>query len=225
MSTTTSPGIYQIKVGPRTTYYGQSQNLQNRETSHLLELRKGTHNNRQLQRSFNRHGEGSCTFQPLLICEIDELNRYEQALLDAHHGTPGCANVAKDAEASQRGLKHSEETRAKMSEAHRARWADPEARERYTKSSKARWADPEHRKKVGEASKAYWGNPEARKKQSEAVSKPIEVTWDAEETTIFPSRMALGEHLGYASGSQVSEWLSGRKKIPKKHGILSVRKL
>lgn len=208
MSTTTSPGIYQIKVGPRTTYYGQSQNLWKREHNHLHYLRKGTHNNRQLQRSFKKHGEGSFTFQPLLICEISELDRYEQALLDAHHGTPGCANVAKDAEAPGRGLKHSEETKEKMSEA-----------------AKARQACPEARKKARETAKAQWACPEARKKQSEAVSKPIEVTWVSGETTIFPSGMALGEHLGYANGTPVSHWLAGIRKIPKKHGIRSVRKL
>jgi hypothetical protein len=47
MSTTTQPGLYQIKVGPRTTYYGQSQDLRKREHGHLHHLRKGTHHNPQ----------------------------------------------------------------------------------------------------------------------------------------------------------------------------------
>lgn len=259
MSTTTSPGLYQIKVGPRTTYYGQSQNLQKRENNHLHYLRKGTHNNRQLQRSFNKHGEGSFTFQPLLICETSELDRYEQALIDAHHGTPGCANIAKDAAAPTRGLKHSEEAKAKMSEVQKARWADPEARKKQSEVSKARWADPEarkkaseafkarwadpeHRKKAREVSKARWSCPEARKKHSEAAKaqwscpearkkasearmRPIEVAWASGETTIFPSGPALGAHLGLSGGKSVYKWLSGRHKIPEKHGILSVRKL
>lgn len=226
MSTTTSPGLYQIKVGPRTFYYGQSQNLQNREHGHLHYLRKGTHSNRQLQRSFNKHGEGSFSFKALLICEIEELNRYEQALLDAHHGTPGCANVAKDAEAPTRGLKHSEETKEKMSETFWARWNSPAARRKRRKGYKAR-------KNQSEALKARWADPEYRKRVGEAVSrgvrkaksKPVEVTWTSGETTIFPSMKAVGEHLGHANGTLVSKWLAGLRKIPKDCGITSLTKI
>ena len=225
MSTTTSPGLYQIKVGPRTFYYGQSQNLRKRGYYHLYGLRKGTHKNPRLQASFNKHGEAAFSFTTLLICEIEELNRYEQALLDAHHGTPGCANIAKDAEASARGLKRSDEVRAKMGESSRAHQARPEYREMRSKMSKAYWADPESRRKASEAAKARLACPEAYKKQGESAKKPIEVTWTSGETTIFPSGKATGEYLGLKDGQSITEWLAGRLKIPKKHGILSVRKL
>jgi len=110
-------GIYRISIGPRTFYSGQAQNLRKRARNHLTALRCGGHGNRHLQASFDKHGESAYTFEVSLLCPVEDLNLQEQLCLDIYHGTPGCANIAKVAEASQRGLKRSDETKAKMSKA------------------------------------------------------------------------------------------------------------
>ena len=110
-------GIYRISIGPRTFYFGQAQDLYGREASHRSQLRAGKHNNRRLQNSFDKHGEGAYTFEVSLLCPVEDLNMQEQFAIDIYHGTPGCANIAMVAEATQRGLRRSEADKAKMSEA------------------------------------------------------------------------------------------------------------
>ena len=128
ITTPAETGIYRLTVGPRTFYWGQAQDLQRRGAEHLSYLRRGAHHNRHLQASFNKHGEEAFTFKVSLICEVEELNRYEQYFIDRDHGTPGCANLAKCAEATMRGLKHSDGTRAKISEARKGQTNSAEAR-------------------------------------------------------------------------------------------------
>ncbi len=195
---TTESGIYQLTIGPRTRYYGQAQDLRAREYNHFHFLRKGTHHNRHLQASFNKHGEDALAFKTLLVCEIDELNRYEQQLLDVHHGTPGCANVAKCAEAPGRGLKRSEETLEKLRRIQKAYWACPKRRE------EAR---------------------EAGRRAAPRPGKPVLVTWASGKTEKFHSVRAVARKLGYKNSGPVTNWLSGLKPIPKKHGITSVTRL
>ena len=125
ITTPAEPGIYRLTIGPRTFYWGQAQNLWRRKHQHLHFLRRGTHHNRHLQASFNKHGEEAFTFDVSLICEVEELNRYEQHFIDRDHGFPGCANIAKCVEAPARGLKHSDEARAKMAAARQRRCGAP----------------------------------------------------------------------------------------------------
>ena len=107
-------GLYQISIGDY-FYFGQAQNLKKRKREHLNRLKKGTHVNPIMQNVYNKYQEFD--FQEVLYCSVDELNDQEQRLLDAFWGTEGCMNISKDAEAVWRGLKLSEETKRKMSEA------------------------------------------------------------------------------------------------------------
>ena len=107
-------GLYQISIG-NYFYIGQSQDLKKREIKHLSMLKKGTHYNLKMQNIYNKYQDFH--FQETLFCSIDELNDQEQRLLDMFWGADGCMNLAKDAEAPQRGLKRSEETKSKISKA------------------------------------------------------------------------------------------------------------
>ena len=111
-----APGIYRISIGPRTFYWGQAQNLWRRASEHLNALKRGDHKNPRLQASFDKHGEAAYKYEVSLLCPVEDLDMQEQFVLDIWHGTPGCANVAMVAEAPHRGLKHSAEVRAKISE-------------------------------------------------------------------------------------------------------------
>ena len=106
-------GIYRIQIGPH-YYLGQSADLKKRKREHLWYLKNGTHQNKYMQRVYIKYQDFS--FKVMIECDEDQLDYLEQSALDVHCGTEGCMNISKYAEAPHRGLKHSEETRKKMSE-------------------------------------------------------------------------------------------------------------
>ena len=76
-------GIYQIRnLITGRVYIGQSICLNKRVNDHFSALRRGKHNNKHLQNSFNKHGESNFIFEYLVYCEEKELTRYEQGILD-----------------------------------------------------------------------------------------------------------------------------------------------
>lgn len=107
-------GIYRIQIGDY-FYFGQSQDLKNRKSAHLCALRKGNHKNPKMQNVYNKYQDFS--FSAIVYAEIKELNQIEQGLLDIYCGNNLCMNIALDASAPARGLRRSEETLRKMSEA------------------------------------------------------------------------------------------------------------
>lgn len=74
--------VYQIlNKNTQKVYIGSTKDYKNRKQTHLLNLRKDSHVNSHLQRSFNKHGEHSFEFSVLLECE-DYLER-EQEIIDS----------------------------------------------------------------------------------------------------------------------------------------------
>lgn len=96
-------------------YIGQTQNFQTRKNRHLSSLIRNKHHNLRVQRVFNKYGEPQ--FHIVEECEIEELDQREQFYLDLLFSDPNCLNVSKYAEAPNRGLKHSEKTKKKISNA------------------------------------------------------------------------------------------------------------
>lgn len=72
------PGVYLIWNSVENKgYIGQSQNMHVRCTSHLNALRRGEHDNKKMQDSWNRYGEDTFFFMSLMTCEIEELCEWE----------------------------------------------------------------------------------------------------------------------------------------------------
>lgn len=106
-------GVYEIKnIISGNRYIGGSTNIYTRFNTHKRQLTKGKHHNQYLQRSWDKYGDNSFTFQILLFCSKENVLLYEQALLN---GLRPEFNIAKDAAAPMAGLKHTEETCRKMS--------------------------------------------------------------------------------------------------------------
>lgn len=125
-------GIYKLTItrpdGSELFYYGQSQDLRKRKSQHSSLLRRRSHGNPHLQKSWEKHG--NVRFDVVLLCDMSDLNMFEQRFLDAYAGDPDCMNMSFCAEATMRGYKHSDETRAKMSASHTGKKKSPEHRAR-----------------------------------------------------------------------------------------------
>lgn len=71
-------GIYAFKQGDKIVYVGKSINIKRRRAHHLRSLRKGVHSNSHFQRSFNKYGEDSFSFEILEECSEIVLNEREK---------------------------------------------------------------------------------------------------------------------------------------------------
>ena len=106
-------GVYEIKNKLNNkTYIGSSIQLNRRLWYHKHQLRKGTHHNIHLQRAWNKYGKDAFEFSILVVCEEHDLLLFEQSLMDKLHPE---YNIAKFADAPNRGRRYSKEHCDKLS--------------------------------------------------------------------------------------------------------------
>lgn len=176
-------GIFNLENG--NTYIGSaSLSFKYRFTTHLKQLREGVHHSRHLQAAWNKYGESAFAFQPLEETAPEDAVRLEQNYIDAWQPV---YNVSPTA-GSARGVKHTEEQKAKHALRMRSTWAEPEYKARVSASVKATYstteakarlsvqskqvhARPEFKAKHHEALKAAFATPEAKARLSQAVKK------------------------------------------------------
>lgn len=213
----TTSGIYRIQIGPRTFYWGQAQNLHRRASTHRNSLARSAHANPQLQAAFDKHGADAFRFGVVLLCAQDNLDWYEQRLLDAFAGDPLCANIAKCAEAPMRGRKHTDESRRKMmgrTSPNKGRELSDTHRGRLSEAAHRRWQDSEAR--------AAWSSLQACVQQEHQPS--VRVTRTCGEVTVYAHQTDAAKALGVASPT-VCNWLAGRKSPHPKHNIASIERV
>lgn len=78
-------GIYQIlhkESGKR--YIGSSKNIKNRLAEHKSGLRHSRHPNDYLQKAFNKYGEDAFEFKQIVECLQQDLELYEQLIIDGY---------------------------------------------------------------------------------------------------------------------------------------------
>ena len=138
-------------------YVGSASNLRHRFKHHRGYLRKGNHHCQPLQRSWNKYGEDN--FEFIVIASVLDKNKLvevEQYFLDTftpHDKTIGY-NILKKA-GSCLGVKRSEETKRKMSEAQKGT-KNPNYGKKYSE---------ERKKKISELTKGK-NNPFYGKKHT-----------------------------------------------------------
>jgi group I intron endonuclease len=86
-------------------------NINARKLQHLSDLRKNIHNSIKLQNHFNKYGESDLQFSILLCCEKEDLVKIEQYFIDSYKPFFNCSPTAGNC----LGIKHSKETREKLS--------------------------------------------------------------------------------------------------------------
>ena len=108
-------GIYKIlNIITKDFYEGSAVNLYNRWNRHRYELRKNIHGkNTYFQNAWNQYGEDNFEFSVLELCEKELLLVREQWYFDNDHPSYNINPVAGNC----LGTKHTEESRAKISEA------------------------------------------------------------------------------------------------------------
>ena len=132
-------GIYCIRclVNDK-VYIGSAKSFELRWGSHLYELRKGTHINPHLQRSFSKHGEENFKFEIIESLGDYDKDFYfsrENAYIEEALLTGKCYNIAKaEGGWTHHTLERKEETKKKVSDGlkqHAASLSDEERREKY----------------------------------------------------------------------------------------------
>lgn len=110
-------GVYQItNTITGEAYIGSTVNISGRWASHRYKLRKGTHGNRNLQESWDKHGKGVFDFSVLeVVSNKSELIAAEQRFFRELNPT---FNIAPNA-GSCLGVIHTEESKANMAESRR----------------------------------------------------------------------------------------------------------
>ena len=76
-------GVYQIENtvnGKR--YVGSSNQIERRFYLHKWDLKRGKHHSITLQRAWDKYGEESFCFKPIIYCSVDDLHFYEQRCID-----------------------------------------------------------------------------------------------------------------------------------------------
>lgn len=189
-------GVYEITNNVNgKSYIGSSSAIRRRISDHFRDLRKNRHSNSYLQRAWNKYGEDAFSFRTIILCDPENLLFYEQACLDALRPE---YNIAKDAEAPMRGMKlseehkrkiseakigntnmfgkhHSEETRQKMSEAHKGMVFSEEHKQKLSVAKKSNTNrlgthhSEETKRKIGDRNREKVFSEEHKRKLSEAA--------------------------------------------------------
>lgn len=113
-------GVYIIKnIVNNKVYIGSAIDVKERWRRHKKDLRKGKHHSNLLLRAWNKYGEQSFKFEILQeVLNPEHLLSYEQVYLDYYKSYENDRgyNICKTA-GSQYGLRHTEETKRKISDA------------------------------------------------------------------------------------------------------------
>lgn len=161
-------GIRHISSGK--IYVGSAVKVKSRWKVHLNSLKKGKHHSKYLQNAWEKHGRESFEFLILEIVSNKNLllmqeNIWITKLLsaDPNYGFNMCLTAG-----SQLGMKHSEETRKKMSESRKGKVKTESHQKAINESLTGRKLSDEHRQNLSEAKKGTIASDESRMKMSES---------------------------------------------------------
>lgn len=166
-------------------YIGQSVDTRARWAAHRRNLRKGEHKNPIMQRAFDKYGTDAFSFEVLGECRNDAeaLALAEKNCFDAQVVMTGSAslyNLCRETMVSVLGIKRTDETRRRMSEAAKKRAPmTQEVRDRISETKRARGQRPdaEHMDKLAELAKGRKLKPEhieTLRSMKLGVKKPAE---------------------------------------------------
>lgn len=168
-------GVYCIRnIISGKIYIGSSVNIEFRWLNHQSGLKNNKHHSIHLQQSWNKYGENNFELTLLEICPTDMLIIREQAWINYYDSSnqESGYNISKIA-GSCLGVKRSEETKRKLSIAHKGHKLPIETRIRMSREAMGHHVSEEARRKMSEKrmGKSSWNkgkkmSDETRKKMS-----------------------------------------------------------
>lgn len=168
-------GIYCIRnlVSGR-HYVGSGKRISHRWKSHRHLLRDGRHHSRTLQRSWNKHGEEAFSFDVLeLVDDLSQLVAREQFWINALHAAdPNRGFNVSPTAGNCLGVRHTSETRSKLSAQRKGRTKSPEHRKAIGDAQKGKIISEEQKRTAAENTRRYFeDHPEARERMREVGRK------------------------------------------------------
>ncbi|BAM29102.1 homing endonuclease [Xanthomonas phage CP1] len=118
-------GIYAVTSPSGKRYIGSAVNIGKRWSKHRSVLAKGKHHCVPLQRAHNKYGE-ALVYTVLILCSKEELITQEQLHMDMQ--PEGSLYNSSPTAGSSLGIRHSDETRARMAAASKGRTHSDEAK-------------------------------------------------------------------------------------------------
>lgn len=141
-------GIYKItNIVTNDCYMGSALNLRKRKSKHFSDLKLNRHFATYLQNSYNKYGKDNFQFEILAKCPKEYLIKLEQWFLDS---LKPAFNTRKLAESSL-GVKHSEETKQKMSKIHKGKKVSDDTKVKISEANKGRVFSEEHKLKLSQS--------------------------------------------------------------------------
>ena len=203
-------GIYKIiNVVNNKFYVGSAVNLSRRRARHFSELRNGRHNNGRLQAAWRKYGEAAFIF--VVVEELPpeaDLLAAENVWLKEHVGTDYCYNIGVDATAPHLGMsgplsptwghRHTEDAKARIGAASKARVQSEEEKAKRRQSMKGRVLTANTRAKIS-ATLTGEGNFWYGKKRPDhgaKVSRPVQAISPDGRVLEYPSITVLREKSG-----------------------------
>lgn len=163
-------GIYKIiNLSNGKVYIGQSVYLNQRLIRHKYQLLSGSHSNRHLQKSFDKHGAANFYFVILELVNRKELNDKEEYYMITYGS---CQKISGyNQKSSGANSIFTEETKKKMSSLGRINNkiinANPVTREKHRENSKAMWSSPIYRQKTSSEISKVRSTSESKMKTSQ----------------------------------------------------------
>ena len=160
-----TPSIYQVRhIGSGKVYVGSAIDPRKRYREHLSVLRRGIHHSRYLQRAWDKYGKDAFVFEiiePVLF--VEDLISREQHWIDKLRASERKYGFnASPVAGSVLGIKRSDETRAKIADAARERFTDPDYYAKHGERVRAQGIDPAIRAKIAAGQRAHFADPAVR---------------------------------------------------------------
>ena len=159
-------GVYIIaNIVNGKTYVGSAaRSFKSRFSNHRSRLRRGVHHSRHLQNAWNKYGESSFVFLPVVLASPDECVSVEQEWIDGWRPAYNTARIA----GSTLGTVLTQETREKLADAAKRSALAAKHRANLAETKRGKPLSPEHRAKIGAAGVGKTHSPETKAKMAAA---------------------------------------------------------
>lgn len=226
-------GVYKLfNTVENKLYIGSSVDMLGRLRGHVEKLRSRKHGNKALQTAWDTYGEESFRFEILVECELAEIRREEQNLIDYHRSadpsygynlygtvdgvaayTPSPVAKEKMSKSISKYWEGADEQKRKHSEASKKRFDDPSYRARQLEILHERWQDPSYSEKQKSAARRRYDCPERMKKY--LLERGCRYFRCEQNGKIYLNSVEAAKELGIESNyGAITNFLRGTRKSP-----------